>query len=57
MTQQYYAVKIINSDGDCEEKTYPATGATNAWYIAMELNPGCQAKVLGRISELDLESD
>lgn len=57
MTQQYYAVNIISPDGGCEEKTYPARGATNAWYIAMELNPGCQAKVLGPVSEIDLNPD
>jgi hypothetical protein len=57
MKQQYYAVNVIAPDGECLKKTYPAKGETNAWYIAMELNPGCQAKVLGLVSELDLEQD
>lgn len=57
MTQQYYAVNIISPNGECEEQTYPAKGATNAWYIAMELNPGCQVKVLGTVSEIDLDPD
>jgi hypothetical protein len=57
MKHQYYAVNLIDPDGECLRKTYPAKGATHAWYIAMELNPGCQAKVLGLVSEPDLEQD
>lgn len=57
MKHQYYTVVVTSPDGKHEQKSYPARGATNAWYIAMELNPGCQVKVLGLVpnSESSIE--
>jgi hypothetical protein len=47
MSVQTYQVSITGKNKKERVIELVANGATNAWFIAKELNPGCEIKVLG----------
>lgn len=47
MALQTYKVSILDKNKKEKVIELVANGATNAWFIAKELNPDCEIKVLG----------
>lgn len=47
MPLQTYKVFIVDKNKKERVIELVANGATNAWFIAKEMNPGCEIKVLG----------
>lgn len=51
MTVQPYQVQLTRPDGNRELVIFYANGSTHAYYVAAELNPGCQVSVIGLLPE------